>query len=191
MISDTFFSCHLPGKLLFLIGLGKTGGGGRSKKPLWNRDILKNKWQFFVLSLTKPGRREGGEVSVSQAGAEGSLLSLHECFECFPCQYWPKARCCICRCRGGMYKTNLLGLRCIAQGVTSHECHGPCVVLIDSLAESFTRRALPAAVPGQPNWEVKQDRYGSSSCQQPFPLYPGFLSSSELLVCVRHVGEHL
>lgn len=37
-----------------------------------------------------PRRREGGEVNVSQAGDEGSLLSLHECFECFPCQCEPK-----------------------------------------------------------------------------------------------------
>lgn len=46
---------------------------------------------------------------------------------------------------------NLLGLRGIARDVMSHDCHGSCVVLIDSLAESFTRGALPAAVPEQPN----------------------------------------
>lgn len=39
---------------------------------------------------TMPRRREGGEVSVSQAGDEGEPLISAKCFECFPCQCEPK-----------------------------------------------------------------------------------------------------
>lgn len=157
IISDTFFSCHLPGKLLFLIGLRKTG----RKTPLWNRDILKNKWQIFVLSLRMPGRREGGGDQRVPGRRWGEPLISARVLWMLPVLVLAKARCCIYRCRGGMYKTNSLGLCCIAWSVTSHECHGLCH------ADWQLGRKLGPYVPSQqPCWDSPAERSNGAGTGQ-------------------------
>lgn len=141
MVSDAFFfPCCLSGKLLFLIGLRKKRGGElRETDTFW-----KHKGRIFCIfdNAKEEGGRGGQCVSGRRRGEP--FISVWVLWM-LPVSLRAKACCCICQCCSGMCKTNLLGLHCIAQGVMSHDCHRLWAVMIDSLAGSWTRPALPVA----------------------------------------------
>lgn len=184
-----FFSCCLSGKLLFLIGLRKKKKKGGGENPVKQTHFENIRDRFLYFWQCQGKGKEGRSVCLSRRWGE-PLISARVLWM-LPMSVWAKVCCCICQRCSGMYKTNLLGLHCTARGVMSNECDRLWAVMMDSLAESWTRPALPVAVSGEPGSEARQSRYCLSSCQQPFPHYPGVLSSSKLLACVRHIRKHL
>lgn len=136
-----------------------------------------------------PRRREGGEVSVSQQEMRGAsylctsaLNASHVSGSQSMLLYLPTLQWHVQNKLVG-FSIALHGVSCL-MSVT--DCELWWLTAWQGAGPDLPSQSV--AVLGEPGWEA---RYCLSSCQQPFSHYPGVLSSSKLLACVRHVGKHL